>query len=113
LDETPAVAAVYDRRFYGNSKQTCRLRDTLKPAVIDRRYSDTGIVMSRQLRDTTLDIIKGYSKADGIDPIDAILAATAIAGEMTLSTRNGKHFRNIKGLQLEIVRYPKESDAQN
>ena len=60
-----------------------------------------------------LDIIKGYSKADGIDPIDAILAATAIAGEMTLSTRNGKHFRNIKGLQLEIVRYPKESDAQH
>jgi hypothetical protein len=35
-----------------------------------------------------------------------------IAGEMTLSTRNGKHVRNIKGLQLEIVRYPKESDAQ-
>ena len=60
-----------------------------------------------------LDIIKGYSNADGIDPIDAILAATAIAGEMTLSTRNGKHFRNIKGLQLEIVRYPKESDAKN
>jgi len=40
LYETPAVAAVYDRRFYGNSQETCGLRDTLKPAVIDRRYSE-------------------------------------------------------------------------
>jgi hypothetical protein len=69
--------------------------------------------LSSDIGARALDIIKGYSKTDGIDPIDAILAATAIAGEMTLSTRNGKHFRNIKGLQLEIVRYPKESDAQN
>ncbi len=69
--------------------------------------------LSSDIGARALDIIKTYSKADGIDPIDAILAATALAGEMTLSTRNGKHFRNIKGLQLEVVSYPKESDAHS
>jgi predicted nucleic acid-binding protein len=67
--------------------------------------------LSSNIGTRALDIIKTHSKADGLDPIDAILAATALAGDMTLSTRNGKHFRNIKDLQLEIVSYPKESDA--
>src|SRR5437870_11408393 len=32
------VAAVYDRRLYSSSRATCLQRDTIKPAVIDRRY---------------------------------------------------------------------------
>src|SRR5438094_8254914 len=32
------VAAVYDRRLYSFSRATCLQRDTIKPAVIDRRY---------------------------------------------------------------------------
>ena len=64
------------------------------------------IPLSEDAGSRALDIIKTYAKADGMDPIDAILAATAMAGDLTLSTRNGKHFRNIKGLKLEIVKYP-------
>jgi predicted nucleic acid-binding protein len=62
---------------------------------------------SEDLGYRALDIIKTYAKADGLDPIDAVLAATAIANELIFATRNGKHFRNIEGLSLEIVKYPK------
>src|SRR5437764_11389241 len=35
---TSVVPAVYDRRLYSSSRATCLQRDTIKPAVIDRRY---------------------------------------------------------------------------
>src|SRR5215831_18893409 len=35
----PTVAAVYDRRFYGVSTSKFTVGPSLKPAVIDRRYS--------------------------------------------------------------------------
>src|SRR5262245_7942203 len=38
LGKLSTVAAVYDRRFYSDSRRTCGLRATIKPAVIDRRY---------------------------------------------------------------------------
>lgn len=62
--------------------------------------------LSEDLGDRALDIMKTHAKSDGLDPIDAILAATAMADDLTFATRNGKHFRNIKGLRLEIVKYP-------
>jgi predicted nucleic acid-binding protein len=70
------------------------------------------IGLSEDIGNRALNIIKSYSKADGIDPVDAILAATAIAAGLTLSTRNGKHFRNIEGLKLEIVKYSVKHESQ-
>jgi hypothetical protein len=39
LNALSTVAAVYDRRFYTRSDNESLSRVTLKPAVIDRRYS--------------------------------------------------------------------------
>ena len=46
--------------------------------------------------------MKKYSKADGLDPLDAFIAASAINGNFRLATRNRKHFRSIEGLDLEV-----------
>ena len=40
----PTVAAAYDRRIYTLSETENRLRATIKPAVIDHRYSADGIL---------------------------------------------------------------------
>lgn len=49
--------------------------------------------------------MKRHAMSDGLDPLDALIAASAIIGNFTLATRNGKHFRNIDGLSFEIVEY--------
>ena len=50
-------------------------------------------------------IMKTYAKSDGLDPMDSLLAASAMTENLTFATRNAKHFRNIEGLSLEIVKY--------
>jgi len=37
-----------------------------------------------------------------MDPLDALIAAAAITEDLTLSTQNEKHFRNIDGLKIEV-----------
>jgi predicted nucleic acid-binding protein len=51
------------------------------------------------------DIMKTYAKSEGLDPMDALIAATAVSEDLTLVTRNRKHFRAIKGLSLEAPDY--------
>jgi predicted nucleic acid-binding protein len=51
------------------------------------------------------EIMRTYSKSDGIEPMDALIAATAMITGLTLATRNKKHFRAIKDLDLEVPRY--------
>ena len=50
-------------------------------------------------------LMKTYSKANGLDPCDALIAATAIYEGLKLSTKNEKHFRNIEALEIESPRY--------
>ena len=50
-------------------------------------------------------IMRDYRHAHGLDPADALIAATAITEDLTLATRNRKHFEAIEGLRLEVGRY--------
>jgi len=49
--------------------------------------------------------MKAHAKANGLDPCDAMIAATAIYEGLKLSTKNGKHFRNIEALEIETPEY--------
>lgn len=49
--------------------------------------------------------MKKYAKSHGLDPLDALIAASAINSDLTLATKNRKHFKAIDGLKLEVVRY--------
>ena len=48
--------------------------------------------------------MKTYAKSEGLDPMDALIAATA-SEELILVTRNRKHCRAIKGLRVEAPEY--------
>ena len=50
-------------------------------------------------------IMKTYAKANGLDPCDAMIAATAIYEGLKLSTKNEKHFKNIEALEIELPGY--------
>ncbi len=63
------------------------------------------ISLSREIGSKARRILKQYAKSDGMGAIDAMLAATAINEGMTLSTKNEKHFRNVKGLEIEVPEY--------
>lgn len=48
--------------------------------------------------------IEEYTLATGIRAGDAIIAATAVENNLSLSTSNKKHFQKIKDLQLKIFK---------
>lgn len=50
-------------------------------------------------------IMRDYHPSHGLDPADALIAATAITEELTLATTNPKHFKSIEGLRMEAGRY--------
>ena len=67
------------------------------------RFDETPL--SREIGNRGRDIMKRYVKSDGLDPLDAMIAATAIVEGLILSTRNKKHFRAIRGLKIESPPY--------
>lgn len=51
------------------------------------------------------DLLKHYARSHGLRPFDALIAATALAGNHSLVTRNTKHFRFISDLNLISPKY--------
>lgn len=48
--------------------------------------------------------VEEYTLSSGIRSADALVAATAVENNMTLSSSNSKHFRMIKELKLKIFK---------
>ena len=61
------------------------------------------------LRDSTgeraYELLKLYAKPHGLHVFDSLIAATAIEEDLTLVTKNRRHFAVIKGLGLDIPGY--------
>jgi len=51
------------------------------------------------------DLLKRHAKSDGLRTFDALIAATAIAENFTLLSRNRRHFQMISDLTLEVPSY--------
>jgi len=51
------------------------------------------------------DLLKAYSKSDGLRTFDSLIAATAMARDLVLSSRNRKHFAMIEGLQIQVPQF--------
>jgi len=51
------------------------------------------------------ELLKRYSKSDGLRTFNSPIAATAIEQNCTLVSRNRKHFAMIEGLRLEAPQY--------
>ena len=63
------------------------------------------IPVSAEVGQFAYNIMKTYSKSNGLDACDAMIAATAINEGLTLSTKNDKHFRDIGRLEIEVPQY--------
>ena len=61
--------------------------------------------MNPEISRLAYNIMKTHAKANGLDPCDAMIAATSIYEGLKLSTKNEKHFRNIEALEIELPRY--------
>jgi predicted nucleic acid-binding protein len=81
-------------------------RDQRDLANIDTFLSAYVVV---PLRDSTgkraYELLKLYAKPHGLHVFDSLIAATAIEEDLTLLTRNRRHFGAIRGLRLEIPGY--------
>jgi predicted nucleic acid-binding protein len=81
-------------------------RDKRDLANIDAFLSAYVIV---PLRDSTgkraYELLKLYAKPHGLHVFDSLIAATAIEEDLTLVTKNRRHFGAITGLRLEIPGY--------
>ena len=63
------------------------------------------VPMSPEIGHLAYNLMKTYSKSNGLDPCDALIAATAAFEGLKLSTKNDKHFRDIGGLEIEVPEY--------
>ena len=63
------------------------------------------IPLSEEVGQLAYNLMKNYSKSDGLEPADALIAATAIHEGLKLSTLNKKHFGAIGGLEIEVPDY--------
>jgi predicted nucleic acid-binding protein len=50
-------------------------------------------------------LIKTHARSHGLQPLDALIAATAIEEGLTLVSKNRKHFQMIGDLRLEVPNY--------
>jgi predicted nucleic acid-binding protein len=50
-------------------------------------------------------LMKTFARSHGLQPFDALIAATAIEEGLTLATRNRKHFQMIGELKLDMPSY--------
>ena len=63
------------------------------------------IPLSEEVGKLAYNLMKTYSKSDGLEPADALIAATALHEGLKLSTLNKKHFGAIGGLEIEVPDY--------
>jgi tRNA(fMet)-specific endonuclease VapC len=50
-------------------------------------------------------LLKTHAKSHGLRTFDSLIAATALESDLTLVTRNRKHFGMIDGIRLQVPEY--------
>src|SRR5439155_26490071 len=64
--------------------------------ALDKYLRDfTEVALSPEIGSKGCEIMKRYAKTNGMDPLDALIAASAITSSLKLATQNDKHFRHI------------------
>ncbi|MDA2928196.1 type II toxin-antitoxin system VapC family toxin [Acidobacteria bacterium AH-259-G07] len=80
-----------------NKREVRKIEDSLSPY---RR-----VPLNEQIGNRAHELMKEYAKSHGLDPEDALIAATAIEQNLTLATRDRRHFKAIDGLRVEFSGY--------
>ena len=101
-----SVVTLLEIRVGVENKHPGKRRDELEAwlvHVLPQRFSGRIVPIEQHVADLAGRIIHRSRKENwGMDEIDAIIAATAMANGMGIATLNWKHFKN---LDLELVKF--------
>jgi predicted nucleic acid-binding protein len=87
----------------GNEKAAATLEQKLLRDFI-HTYDFGVLPLTENIGHRALVYVEAYSLATGMRSADALIAATAVENNVVLRTRNTKHFRGVKELQLKAFR---------
>jgi predicted nucleic acid-binding protein len=65
----------------------------------------SAIPLTAEIGNSSYGLLRQFAKSNGLRVFDSLIAATAIEKNLTLVTRNKKHFQMITNLKLEIPSY--------
>jgi tRNA(fMet)-specific endonuclease VapC len=65
----------------------------------------SAISLTNEIGSLSYDLLKQFAKSHGLRVFDSLIAATAIEENLTLLSKNKKHFHMIENLNLEIPSY--------
>lgn len=81
-------------------------RSKKETAQIDKLVAAyTAIPLSAKIGTFSYDLLRQFARSHGLRVFDSLIAATAIDRDLTLVTKNKKHFQMISTLKLEIPTY--------
>ena len=63
------------------------------------------IPLTAEIGNSSYGLLRKFAKSHGLRVFDSLIAASAIQEDLTLVTRNKKHFQMISNLKLEVPRY--------
>ena len=65
----------------------------------------SAIPLTTEIGNSSYGLLRQFAKSHGLRVFDSLIAATAIEENLTLLSRNKKHFQMIRNLNLEIPSY--------
>jgi predicted nucleic acid-binding protein len=94
LKSTPAISAITATELIAGA------RGKVEEEAIDRILATYEVAeIDLEIARLAGDYVRDFGKSHGVDPIDALIAATAKSKELDLATLNIKHFPMFKGLK--------------
>ncbi|MBV9469637.1 MAG: hypothetical protein JOZ57_10385, partial [Abitibacteriaceae bacterium] len=75
-----------------NEEQLQRIRRFVQPYAV--------LSLGPMASSRSVELLLAHTLADGLEPLDALIAATALAHEIPLVTQHLRPFRNIQGLTI-------------
>ena len=65
----------------------------------------SAVPLTTEIGNSSYGLLRQFAKSHGLRVFDSLIAATAIEENLTLLSKNKKHFQMISNLNLEIPRY--------
>jgi tRNA(fMet)-specific endonuclease VapC len=81
-------------------------RNKKEVAEIDQLVATySAIPLTSEIGHSSYGLLRRFAKSHGLRVFDSLIAATALEENLTLVTRNKRHFQMISNLKLEIPKY--------
>jgi predicted nucleic acid-binding protein len=81
-------------------------RDKRELAYLDDLFSElTVLPLSAAIGPRAYELLRTYTKSQGLHVFDSLIAATALEEGLTVATKNRKHFEMIRDLRVDVPAY--------